>query len=104
MSIEKYMFRYIDAVNEQSFKEAATILKEILNMCDDESALIIEGFIDAASTLEALKYGDFDKVEELWNSYESKKEFINPKNRYYSIYLEMSLIVEDLKENIEKFI
>lgn len=104
MSIEKDMFRYIDAVNEHSFNEAKEVLESVLDICNEEDAIIIKGFIDAAKTLQALKYGDFDIVEELWTSYEETKSFITPKNRYYSIYLEMSLVVEDLKESIEKFI
>ena len=104
MHIEKYMFKYLDAINEQNFKEAVEILNECLNFCDDESSFAIKGFIDAAKTLDALKYGDFDIVESLWLSYEESKNKITQKNRYYSIFLEMSLTVEDLKEYYERII
>ncbi|WP_281951668.1 hypothetical protein [Nitrosophilus kaiyonis] len=104
MHIEKYMFKYIDAINEENFKEAVEILQDSLNFCNDESSFVIKGFIDAAKTLDALKYGDFDIVEDLWLSYEKSKSKITPKNRYYSIFLEMSLIVEDIKEYYERII
>ena len=104
MQIEKYMFRYIDAINVHQFKEAREVLQDLLNLCDEETSLAIKGFIDAADTLNALKYGDFDIVEKLWDSYEESKKYITPKSRYYSIFLEMSLIVEDIKEDIERII
>jgi len=103
-NLEKYMFRYIDAVTKNCFKDASEILNDLLEKCDEETNIILKGFIDAANTLEALKIGEFDMVEDLWNSYEKSKKYISPKNRYYSIYLEISLIVEDLKETIEKII
>ena len=104
MQVENYLFRYIEAINEEKFREGVEILKSSLSFCDNESSFIIEGFIDAAKTLNALKYGDFDIVERLWLSYEESKSKILPKNRYYTIFLEMSFAVEDKKEYYERIV
>ncbi len=103
-SIERDMFRYIDALVEQSFKEAAEILQEHIKRCDENTSLILQGFIDAAKTLEAFEKENFDELELLWNSYENSKKYLTPKSRYYSIFLEMSLVVEDIKDNMENFL
>ena len=102
--LERYMFYYIDTILEKNFKESIEVAQQMLDLCEDESAPVIEGLLNAANSLEALKIGDFDKVEALWNSYEESKKFLMPQNRHYAILLETTLIVENTKEEIERII
>ncbi len=102
--IERFMFYYIDTINERKFGEAMDLAKQMLELCEDESAPVIEGFISAANSLECLKTGEFDRVEELWNIFEQSKKFLMPQNRHYSILLETTFILENTKEEIERMI
>ncbi|BCD68834.1 hypothetical protein [Nitratiruptor sp. YY09-18] len=102
--LERFMFYYIDTINEKNFKEAIDLAKQMLEICEDESAPVIEGLLSAAMSLENMKIGEFDEVEELWNSYEEAKKFLMPQNRHYAILLETTLILENTKEEIERII
>ena len=102
--LERYMFYYIDTILEKNFKESIEVAQQMLELCEDESTPVIEGLLSAASSLEAIKIGEFDKVEELWNSYEESKKFLMPQNRHYAILLETTLIVENTKEEIERIV
>ncbi|BCD63039.1 MULTISPECIES: hypothetical protein [Nitratiruptor] len=102
--LERYMFYYMDTINEKNFKEAIELAQSIIEECEDESTPIIEGFLSAAKSLQALKMGEFDDVEELWNSYEEAKRFLTPSNRHYAILLETCMILENTKEEIERII
>ncbi len=102
--LERYMFYYIDTILEKNFKESIEVAQQMLELCEDESAPVIEGLLSAASSLEAIKIGEFDKVEELWSSYEDSKKFLMPQNRHYAILLETTLIVENTKEEIERIV
>ncbi|BAF70852.1 hypothetical protein [Nitratiruptor sp. SB155-2] len=102
--LEKYMFYYMDTISERQFNEAIELARQMLEICEDESAPVIEGLLSAATCLEALKMGDFDNVEALWNSYEESKKFLMPQNRHYALLLETTLILENTKEEIERII
>ncbi len=102
--IERYMFYYIDTINEKKFGEAMDLAKQMLELCEDESAPVIEGLVSAANSLECLKTGNFDRVEELWNAFEESRKFLMPQNRHYAILLETTLILENVKEEIEKIV
>lgn len=102
--LEKFMFYYMDTILEKNFKESIEIANQMLELCEDESAPVIEGFLSAANSLQALKTGEFDAVEELWNAYEESKKFLAPQNRHYALLLEISLILENTKEDIERIV
>ncbi len=102
--LERYMFYYMDTIVERNFKEAQELASQMLELCEDESAPVVEGFLSAANCLQALKMGDFDRVEELWNAYEESKKFLEPSNRHYALLLEISLVLENTKEEIERII
>ncbi len=102
--LERYMFYYMDTIGEKNFKEAMEIAQNMLQSCEDESAPVIEGLLSAAQSLQALKMGEFDEVEESWNAYEKAKKFLEPSNRHYAILLETCLILENTKEEIERII
>ncbi len=102
--LEKFMFYYMDTILEKNFKESIEIANQMLELCEDESAPVIEGFLQAANSLQALKMGEFDEVEELWNAYEESKKFLAPQNRHYALLLEISLILENTKEDIERIV
>ena len=102
--LEKYMFYYMDTINEKRFNEAIELAQQMLELCEDESAPVIEGLLSAATCLESLKMGDFDKVEEQWNAFEESKKFLMPQNRHYSLLLETTFILENIKEEIERII
>ncbi len=102
--IERFMFYYIDTVTEKRFGEAMDLAKQMLEVCEDESAPVIEGLISAANSLECLKMGEFDRVEELWNAFEESKKFLMPQNRHYALLLETTLVLENIKEEIEKIV
>ncbi len=102
--LERYMFYYIDTILEKNFKESIEVARQMLELCEDESAPVIEGLLSAANSLECIKMGDFDRVEELWNAYEESKKFLMPQNRHYAILLETTLIVENTKEEIERIV
>ena len=89
--LERYMFYYMDTIIEKNFKEAIEVANQMLELCEDESAPVIEGFLSAANSLQALKMGEFDAVEETWNAYEESKKFLAPQNRHYALLLEISL-------------
>ncbi len=102
--LERFMFYYIDTILEKNFKESIEVAQQMLELCEDESAPVIEGLLHAANSLECIKMGDFDRVEELWNAYEESKKFLMPQNRHYAILLETTLIVENTKEEIERIV
>ncbi|NPA03830.1 MAG: hypothetical protein GXO61_03120 [Epsilonproteobacteria bacterium] len=102
--VERYMFYYLDTIIEKRFKEAIEIAQDLLSRCEEESLPVIEGFLNAARSLEALKCGEFDQVEELWNRYELSKQFLLPPNRHYGLLMEIALILENTKEEIERII
>ena len=102
--LERFMFYYIDTILEKNFKESIEVAQQMLELSEDESAPIIEGLLHAANSLECIKMGDFDRVEELWNAYEESKKFLMPQNRHYAILLETTLIVENTKEEIERIV
>ncbi len=102
--IEQGMFGFLEAIGENRFGEAAEILKEAQQICDQESFRVLEGFMFAAMTLEAMQKEEFHKVEKFWLRYEESKRFLNSKNRYYSIFLEISLVIEDIKEEMDNII
>ena len=102
--LEKYMFYYMDTIVDKNFKEAIEVANQMLELCEDESAPVIEGFLSAANSLQALKMGEFDEVEEAWNAYEESKKFLAPQNRHYALLLEITLILENTKEEIERIV
>ena len=104
MEIEEYFFEYIDVIHEKEFESAAEVIEFVKNYLSAEHKEILDGYKKAALCLNALKMGEFDDVEELWEEYEKLKEKLFPSLKYYSIFLEMSLTVEDMKDSIEKFI
>ena len=103
-ALERYMFYYMDTIVEKNFKEAIEVAQQMVELVEDESAPMVEGYLSAAKCLEALKMGDFDVVEELWNSYEESKKFLAPQNRHFAILAEINLILENTKEEIERII
>ena len=103
-ALERYMFYYMDTIMEKNFKEAIEIAQELIEACENETTPVIEGFLSAAESLQALKYGDFDRVEELWNAYEESKKFLAPPNKHYAVLLEISLILENTKEDLERMV
>ena len=102
--LERYMFYYMDTIIERNFKEAIEVAQNMLEACESESTPVIEGFLSAAECLNALYYGDFDRVEELWKSYEESKKFLSPPNKHYAVLLEISLILENTKEELERIV
>ena len=102
--IERFMFYYIDTISEKKFDEAIELAQNLLESCEEESTPVIEGLLSAAKSLQALKMGEFDEVEELWNAYEASKKFLTPSNKHYAILLESCLILENIKEEIERII
>ncbi len=103
-ALERYMFYYMDTITEKNFKEAIELASQMIELCEDESTPIAEGFLAAAKSLEALKVGNFDVVEELWNAYEESKKFLLPQNKHFAILAEINLILENTKEEIERII
>ncbi|MRI83801.1 MAG: hypothetical protein C6I00_05200 [Nitratiruptor sp.] len=103
-ALERYMFYYMDTIIEKNFKEAIQLAQEMVNLCEEESAPLLEGYLAAAQSLQALKMGDFDVVEELWNQFEESKRFLAPHNRHFAILAEINLILENTKEEIERII
>jgi len=102
--LERYMFYYMDTIAQKDFKESVDLARQMLELCEDESAPVIEGFLQAANSLYALYMGDFDKVEEQWQAYEESKRFLSPQNRHYALLLEITLILENTKEEIERIV
>ncbi len=103
-ALERYMFYYLDTISEKNFKEAIELAQNMVELCEDESTPLLEGYLAAAKSLEALKMGDFDVVEELWNAYEESKKFLFPQNRHFAILMEINLILENTKEEIERIV
>jgi hypothetical protein len=102
--VERYMFYYMDRILEKKFDEAIEIAQNIITHCENEESELIKGFLAAAKSLEALKVGEFDEVEELWNHFENSQKFLLPQNRHYALMLEMKLILQNMKEEIERII
>ncbi len=98
------MFYYMDTIVERNFAEAISLAQSMIELCEDENTPVVEGFLSAARSLEAIKMGDFDHVEELWNAFEDSQKFLMPQNRHYALMLEIKLILENIKEEIEKTI
>ncbi|MRI57910.1 MAG: hypothetical protein C6H99_00205 [Epsilonproteobacteria bacterium] len=103
-ALERFMFYYMDTIIERNFKEAIEVAQNMLEECENETTPVIEGFLSAAQSLQALKYGEFDRVEELWNAYEASKKFLAPPNKHYAVLLEISLILENTKEDLERIV
>ena len=102
--LERYMFYYMDTIIQKRFNEALELVERMEEICDEEMAPLLEGYRAAAQSLEALKMGDFDVVEELWERFEASTRLLEPRNSHYAILAEINLILENTKEDIERII
>ncbi|MRJ02278.1 MAG: hypothetical protein GXO19_04715 [Epsilonproteobacteria bacterium] len=102
--LERYMFHYMDTIIERNFKEAIDLAQQMILISEEETLPIMEGYLAAARSLEALKMGDFDIVEKLWDQFEGSKGFLLPRNRHFAILAEINIILENTKEEIERII
>ena len=102
--LERYMFYYMDTIIQKRFNEALDLVAQMREMADGDVAPLLDGYEAAAQCLEALKMGDFDVVEELWERFEASARALEPQNSHYAILAEINLILENTKEDIERII
>jgi hypothetical protein len=102
--LERYMFYYMDTITQKRFAEALELVEQMRQMADEQIRPLLDGYAAAAQCLEALKMGEFDVVEELWGEFEASTKLLDPHNSHYAILAEINLILENIKEEIERII